>query len=47
MTIHGVSDLGPNVGHEGRFERFIEFAEEYGLGRWIWFHTISQYIYIV
>jgi len=31
MTIHCVSDLGPNVGHEGRFERFIEFAEEYGL----------------
>jgi hypothetical protein len=33
MTIHCVSDLGPNVGHEGRFERFIEFAEECGLGR--------------
>ena len=32
MTIHCVLDLEPNVGHEGRFERFIEFAQEYGLG---------------
>ena len=32
MTIHCVLDLKQDVGHEGRFERFIELAQEMRLG---------------